>query len=78
MLKRNPAGRHMIRERRRDSAAPDTGAGCWRHPYDRASKVCADCGQGCCDACCVGTRKRTRCIPCALAFAGVTTRAGAA
>lgn len=63
---------------RRAQESPDDGATCVHHPFERAERVCRDCGHWLCDQCMVtpwGPRKAALCIHCAIGRGGVRSTA---
>jgi hypothetical protein len=68
--------------RRRAPDPPPAGAeSCVHHSFERAERVCRDCGHWLCDQCIVtpwGSRKAALCVDCALGRGGVRTTASQA
>lgn len=67
--------------RRAPEPSPRVGECCVHHPFERAERVCRDCGHWLCDQCIVtpwGGRKAALCVGCALGRGGVRSTAGQA
>jgi hypothetical protein len=50
---------------------------CYKHMFDEAIAVCADCGGRLCNDCVVAVKRHQFCIPCALVRSGVNHRGSA-
>ncbi|HYI61952.1 MAG TPA: B-box zinc finger protein [Acidimicrobiales bacterium] len=67
--------------RRPHQPSPADGECCVHHPFERAERVCRDCGHWLCDQCIVtpwGPRKAALCVDCAIGRGGVRTTASRA
>ena len=60
--------RHKTRPRHRDHA------GCYSHPTEPATAICASCDQACCVRCSLDIRPRLLCMDCGMRKAGVRVR----